>query len=911
MRRAFASSLVVFALTACGAEPPAPAIGPGGGIAPTGTGTTTSMAAPSPPPSREDGRLPVTATPQRYSLALAIDPTQPRFSGNVKILATIPAATMFIVLHARDVRIGSAVAVVGGRVVKATPSMRVAHGGLVPEELVLTFAETLPAGPARIEISFDAPFGDALAGLYRVKENDRFYAFTQFEATDARRAFPCFDEPGFKTAYDVSITAPKGMIAIANAPETSHKDQGNMTTFGFATTRPMPSYLVAFAVGDFDVRAGATTPVPIRLVSTKGRAGLGQLGLDATAGLVAKLGEYFDVRYPYEKLDIVAVPDFAAGAMENPGLITFRDELLLLDPATATIGAKRAQAEVIAHELAHQWFGNLVTMQWWDDLWLNEGFATWMEAKIVDKWRPSFGARLERVQETQGVMDTDALHSARAVREPVRTTGEAMEAFDGITYQKGAAVLAMIEQWIGEETFQKGVRDYIRGNAWKNAKAEDLLRALDLASNKDVSKMAGAFLDHPGVPNVAVATACDKKGVTITLKQTPWHPLGGATDAASGAKGTTWSVPMCMIVEGTKGPVCATSGAEPATKEILGAKCPAWVHANAGQTGYFRFVLDATQTRALAKSASQLDVANRIGLVSNLWAQVRSGELAPDAYLDTLASFDRETERFVIEPLVWSLYGIEQGLVDDAALAGFRAYVAARLGARKQALGWEAPKHGKESDDRALLRRTVLMAMGDLAADDATLKEADKIARAWLKDPASVNGDTAQIAVPLASRRAGKDRLDALRAAATAAKTPQDRNRALNAIGGFDDPEVLKAGLALTLTDEVRVSEIRHVLWTAFGRRASRAVAYAWVRANFDALRAKLAGPLARGLMYSPGVLCNQKERDDAQTFFTAHSKDIEGSKRILDESLETAQLCAALRDGRSAAVTAYFTKKR
>ncbi len=906
MRRPFASSIVVLALAACGAESPAPPVAPTTSTT-TGAGITASVAAPTPPPTREDGRLPVTATPQRYSLALAIDPTQPRFSGNVKILATIPAPTMFIVLHARDVRVGSAVAIVGGRAIKATPSMRVAHGGLVPEELVLTFAETLPAGPARIEIAFDAPFGDALAGLYRTKEADRWYAFTQFEATDARRAFPCFDEPGFKTAYDVSITAPKGMIAIANAPETFHKDQGNMTTFGFATTRPMPSYLVAFAVGDFDVRAGASTPVPIRLVSTKGRSGLGQLGLDATAGLVAKLGEYFDVRYPYEKLDIVAVPDFAAGAMENPGLITFRDELLLLDPATATTGAKRAQAEVIAHELAHQWFGNLVTMQWWDDLWLNEGFATWMEAKVVDQWRPSFGARLERVQGTQGVMDTDALHSARAVREPVRSTGEAMEAFDGITYQKGAAVLAMIEQWIGEATFQKGVRDYVRANAWKNAKAEDLLRALDLASNKDVTKVAGAFLDHPGVPNVAVATACDKKGVTITLKQSPWHPLGGATDATP----ATWSVPMCMLVEGTKGPVCTTSGAEPATKELLGAKCPAWVHANAGQTGYFRFVLDATQTRALAKSAAQLDVANRIGLVSNLWAQVRSGELAPDAYLDTLASFDRETERVVIEPLVWSLYGIEQGLVDDAALPGFRAYVAARLGARKQMLGWEAPKHGKESDDRSLLRRTVIMAMGDLASDDATLKEADTIARAWLKDPASVNGDTAQIAVPLASRRAGKDRLEALRAAATSAKTPQDRTRALNAMSGFDDPEVLKAALALVLTDEVRVSEIRHVLWPAFGRRASRQVVYAWVRANFDALRAKLAGPLARGLMYSPGALCSQKERDDAQTFFAARSKDIEGSKRILDEALETAQLCAALRDGRGAAVTAYFTKKR
>jgi aminopeptidase N len=444
----------------------------------------------------------------------------------------------------------------------------------------------------------------------------------------------------------------------------------------------------------------------------------------------------------------------------------------------------------------------------------------------------------------------------------------------------------------------------VRNNAWKNAKAEDLLRALDLASNKDVTKLAGAFLDHPGVPNVSVATACDAKGVTLTMKQTPWRPLGGTGDVKP-----TWSVPMRLLVEGTKGMVDATSGADATTTSLPGAKCPAWVHANAGQNGYFRFVLDATQTRALAKSASQLDVVNRIGIVSNLWAQVRSGELAPDAYLDTVASFDREAERVVIEPMIWSLYGIEQALVDDAALPGFRAYVAARLGARKAALGWD--KRPKEPDDRALLRRSVLMAMGDLAGDDATLKEADTIARAWLKDPASVAGDTAQVAVVLASRRAGKDRIDALRAAAAAAKTPQNRMLALRALGGFDDPETLKAALAVTLTDDIRVSEMRNVMAPAFGRRATRPIAYAWVKANFDALRAKLAGPLASMLMYTPYAVCTKGDRDDAQSFFTTRAKGIEGSKRVLDEALETATLCVALHDARGAAVTTYFAKKK
>jgi alanyl aminopeptidase len=556
-------------LVACGAEPPAQPQTGAGGAATTGAPVGPNAAAGAPAP-RDDGRLPPTATPLRYSLALEIDPGKPRFSGRVRILVSIEHATQFIVLHGRDLHLTSIAAHLQGRAIAGLATPRVAHGGSAPEELVLTFAEKLPAGQATIEIAYDAPFSSTLGGLYRVNDADRWYAFTQFQATDARRAFPCFDEPGFKTAFDISITAPKGLIAIANAPETIHKDVGASTTFGFATTRPLPTYLVALAVGDFDVRPAPASPIPLRLVATKGKAQLGGPALEATQALTALLADYFGIRYPYEKLDIVAVPDFAAGAMENAGLITFQEELLLIDPKTITTRTRRDQALVIAHELAHQWFGNLVTMQWWDDLWLNEGFATWMEAKIVDKWRPTFGARLERLVGAQDVMDTDALKSARAVRQPVNSTDEAMEAFDGITYQKGAAVLGMIESWIGEDVFQKGVRDYLRANAWKNAKAEDLLRALDLASNKDVSKVASSFLDKPGVPAVSVTASCDKKEVQLAIKQTPWHPLGGAA-----AANASWTIPTCMRAEGTKGDVCAIVGPETATKELPGAKCPA------------------------------------------------------------------------------------------------------------------------------------------------------------------------------------------------------------------------------------------------------------------------------------------------------------------------------------------------
>src|SRR5580704_1896585 len=476
------ATLAVAALAALGCRVPSGVTGAGAMPAadpPAGPSTT-------PPPPRDDGRLPATAVPQGYRVALTIDPTQPRFSGVTTIKVDVTEPTYSIVLNARDMTVSRAVATSGGVQTEASATPRLASGSVAAEELVLTFARPLPAGPAVVEITYDAPFATDLAGLYRVEEQGRWYAYTQFESTDARRAFPCFDEPGFKTPFDVTITAPSGMIALANSPEqpsAGGPDPGDGTrTHTFATSPPLPSYLVAFAVGDFDVAEGRKEPFPIRVITTKGRAPLAGLALDVAAALIDKLGDYFDMRYPYAKLDLVAVPDFAAGAMENPGLVTFRDVLLLLDPQHATTSIRRSQAEVIAHEFAHQWFGDLVTMKWWNDTWLNEGFATWAEAKIVDRWRPNFGATIGQIAGLEHVMDTDSLKSARAVREPVRSTSDAMEAFDGITYQKGAAVLRMIETWLGPDVFRRGVQRYIHENAWKNARAGDLFKALDFVS---------------------------------------------------------------------------------------------------------------------------------------------------------------------------------------------------------------------------------------------------------------------------------------------------------------------------------------------------------------------------------------------------------------------------------------------
>jgi aminopeptidase N len=859
--------------------------------------------APPPPAPRDDGRLPDTATPLAYDLSLWVDPTLPTFHGTTEIAIDVPAATRHVVLHGRDLTVTRAQASAGTATFRAWAAIRLAHGGVVPEELVLTFDRPLPAGKAQLRIDYTAPFAADLAGLYRVQENGQWYAYSQFEATDARRAFPCFDEPRYKTPFRVRIHAPQGMMALSNAPPASPPPTA-AEAVTFAATPPLPTYLVAFAVGPFDVLAGQDGEVPIRVVTTRGRSGLAGLALETAESLLGQLADYFDMAYPYPKLDLVAVPDFGAGAMENPGLVTFRDTILLVDRERATTSIRRTQASVIAHEFAHQWFGDLVTMQWWDDLWLNEGFATWAAAKMVDRWKPSFGASLEQVAGAQGVMDLDALESARAVREPVHSTAEAREAFDGITYDKGAAVLRMIESWLGPDTFRRGIQHYLEENAWKTARADDLFKAIDFVSAQHVAPLAAAFLDQPGVPEVLTSWTCSGPSAgKLELRPSEWRPLG--EERHDGPR--SWTLPVCVVSDTQKAKSCFTVNGEPIARS-LGPSCPSWVYPNAAQAGYYRFVLDRPKLVTLASNARSLGPAERLGLVSNAWAGVRQGAITARTLLDVLPAFDADGSRLVVDQVVSALAGIDWALVDDGSRAAFRRYVASRLGARKRSLGWEDKKPSPD-DDRALERRTVVWALGELAEDPATLDEAERYAARWLRDPSSVPGDIATLAVPLASKRAGAARLAELRAAARAATTPQDRTIALRAMGMFDDPFVLRDALDVVLVpDEIKLSEIRYVLGEATHRRETYDIVYAWERKSWAQLRARLPGSFGAAMLVDvAGAMCASAARDDARSFFVPATSGLEGVKRPLDEALERAGLCVALRRAYEDDVTRYF----
>jgi cytosol alanyl aminopeptidase len=542
-------------------------------------------------------------------------------------------------------------------------------------------------------------------------------------------------------------------------------------------------------------------------------------------------------------------------------------------------------------------------MQWWDDIWLNEGFATWAEAHMVDAWKPSFGATIDQIADVQFVMDTDALATARAVRQPVHSTGEALESFDGLTYEKGAAVLRMLESWLGPDTFRRGVQRYLHDNAWKNAKADDLFHALEFVSAESVSDMAHGFLDKPGVPSVQVNWKCGGK---LELRESQWRPLGEGGDPAG-----KWTLPVCVTSDAQKSKACFTVGADPITRD-LGGKCPTWLFPNAEEAGYYRFVLDRPQLLALARGERSLDPVERLGLVSNAWAAVRQGAIEPGTLLDLLPTFDQDGDRHVVEAIIDTIRGFDRALVDDADRAAFEHFVSARLAARKAMLGWEPRKGVRDDDDRALLRGAVLRAMGRTAHDPATLAEAEKYTQAWLKDPRSVAADTASIAVPLASLRAGTSRLEELRAAAKNARTPEDRVLAIRAMGSFEDPAVLEQAWALAFTGEVRQSDFGYLFSGASTTAASAARLYAWEKRNWSALTGILNGPLGRSRLVGVAAsLCTRDPHDDAQTFFTQAVAGMDGLARPLSEDLERASLCIALHDHGAADVEKYFKGRR
>ncbi|MCB1180175.1 MAG: M1 family metallopeptidase, partial [Leptospiraceae bacterium] len=575
------------------------------------------------------GKLPENVVPIFYQLRLDIDPSKEEFSGKVNLSIDIKEKLNSFFIHAKDMQIiSSSIIDKNGEEIEVTISKSNEDGvALVKIPKILTNSNY------NLKIDYTAPFNEHLQGLYKVKDNGEDYIFSQMESIFARYAFPCFDEPGFKTQFQLEVIIPQNLKAVTNTPEEVSELKDGKKKILFRKTKPIPTYLFALAIGDLDIVDYSSLPpnsirtnsIPLRGVATKGKGKKLNYALENTKIIVETLEQYFQIPYPYEKLDIIAVPDFSFGAMENPGAITYREQFLLLDK-DSSYEQKRSYKIVHAHELSHQWFGNLVTPQWWNDIWLNESFATWASIKVLMKIWPKEGWDTSQSRYHKYIMESDSISSARKIRNPVMNNGDILNAFDGITYTKGSAVLTMMESFMGENNFQKGIQNFLNSFKWGNANADQFFESLGGVLKNELSKNLilsfQNFVNQIGVPLISLSYSCEKEKTKIFVEQERYLPLGGGFE-----KEVVWNLPLCIKYEanGVIANKCHLIKEKKQELELKG--CSNWILPNTNAKGYYRFNLIGEGWKDLIKNLEKLQPEESYAVLDSIKASFQSGNL--------------------------------------------------------------------------------------------------------------------------------------------------------------------------------------------------------------------------------------------------------------------------------------------
>jgi alanyl aminopeptidase len=757
-----------------------------------------------------------------------------------------------------------------------------------------TTGRPLSPGRARLDIAFSDDFNTDAVGLYRMEADGAGYAFTQFEADDAREAFPCWDEPAFKIPYRMTLSVPQGQTAVANTPVDTETTADGWTTFAFKETKPLPSYLLAIAAGPLESVELPGLGVPGRIVTVKGASALAGTAVEMTPPLLRALEEWFGRPYPYAKLDLIAIPEYWPGAMENAGAITFADRILLLDPDAITVGQKRSLARIVAHELAHMWFGDLVTMQWWDDLWLNESFADWMGDKIADRVYPGFKRNLSTAVDGQEVMVRDALPSTVAVRRPVASTDNLLEDV-GLAYDKGKSVLGMFEQWLDPDTFRQGVVNYINAHAWGNATAADLWAELDAVSGKGAGAALAGFIEQPGLPVIAVENV---GGGKLRLTQSRFHHLGTEVDPL------LWQVPVGLrfAVNGTA--ETRTFLLDTASKTVDLGGTVDWVFPHANGAGYYRWMLSEDLMAALTEHTGDLNPRERIVCLGNFGALLLAGELDGGAYLAALSRFADDPEPLVVTTLIQAIGGVSSPLVTDDLEDAFALYIRQTLHPALERYGLES--RPGEDETVPLLRAGLIGWLGDEGRDERVAAFAREKARAYLEDPASVDPALVDACLRIAAHTGDRALFDDLRARAEGARTPTERARFLGALGAFRDPAIQEAALRYALEGPLRPTEILSIPRGMGDRKADRDLRYRWLTENFDAITSRLPAEF-KGFMPFFAAGCSQERLDAAKAFFADPEHQGPGSQKQMARITELVGDCVDLRQREGDAAARYL----
>ena len=809
-------------------------------------------------------RLPNTVKPEHYTLHLTPDLKSATFTGEETIDVVLTQPSKTIVLNSADIKISTVKALEG----KNTETGTVSYDE-EKQQATFSFPETLHAGPVQLELAYTGILNDKLRGFYLSKTAKRNYAVTQFESTDARRAFPSFDEPAMKATFDLSLTIDKGDIVIANTNMVSDVPVGtDRHTQTFARTPRMSTYLLAFQVGDWVCSNGEADGVKIRSCSTPDKLALTPFALHAAEHFLHYYDQYFGVKYPLPKLDMIGIPDFEAGAMENWGCITYREQALLVDEKTASLDAKKLVAVDVAHEMAHQWFGDLVTLAWWDNTWLNEGFATWMEYKAVHEWQPTWGELDDHAYDMQNTLNVDAAPFTRTIRAKADTPDEINQQFDSISYGKAGAVIGMVEHFVGPDEFQRGVQRYMQAHKFANATAEDFWTVMTETTQKPVDKIMSSFVEQPGEPLLTFAPA----NGSVSLQQSRFFLTPNGSVPAQ-----HWTLPVCV-----HGGTCQlVSDASASVKGVS--------FANGDAVGYYRTDYAPELLRHVIDGAPSLTSPERIDLIGDRLALMRAGKSSVADFLSLVSSLKNDANAQVLSQLMQGLTVVtnriatpEQGKQVDAWVIKTFGPVYASLGPVKT-----------ESDEQVLRRAELIKVLG-AAGDPKVIADAKAVTEQVFSGDNSVNPQLVGPSVTTAARYGDAALYEKLLAVSQHATDPEMQTQSLYTLARFNDSALVKRTLDYVAAGKVRNQDSWILLMILLQRPETRQQTWDYIKANWDKISAQFTTFSGAQVVGGTGSFCSEADKTDVQQFFATHK--VAAADQSLARAAQMIDGCVRLR---------------
>jgi aminopeptidase N len=840
----------------------------------------------------EAQRLPTTVVPENYKLLIDAEISAGRFSGEEQIAVRVSQPLNEVVLNSLDLEITGAEITAAG----SSQTAQVEYDKSA-EMVRLKPAHPVPAGPATLQLKFSGPLKDGLRGLYLSKTPRRAYAVTQFEGTYARMMFPSFDEPGFKATFDLSVVLDKGDTAISNGAIISDEKLGDRHKITFSTSPRMSTYLVALAIGDWQCVKKKVDGTPIRVCAVPEKKDKAKFALDVATHALRFYNQWYGIKYPFGKLDMVAIPDYEWGGMENTASIFYRDSSLLLDENTASVQGKRGHATVIAHEIAHQWFGDLVTPAWWDDIWLNEGFATWMERKPIEAWHPEWNLDQDAAAAAQRIISVDSLSSARAIHGEPNTPSEIKEMFDGITYEKGGAVLRMLEAYVGPEVFRRGVNQYLQEHANGSATSQDFWRVLSRVSGKPVDKLMPTFVLQPGVPVVSIRGSCQNGHTPLQISQERFLFSRGSGSTEQ------WQIPVCLKTAGKSDSQCFLLTDKMQHFDLNA--CPARLFGNRQADGYYRVAYEPEMLARIAGSAEkELSAVERVALVEDAWAMTRAGRYPVGQFLQVAQAMRAEHERSVIDLLTAHLEAAGASLVAQDQREKYNQFLREQFTPLASELGWK--ERSSDTDEQRALRARLLGVLG-AARDPGAVAAAQNAVKDYLKNAGSVEGTFASAAFSVAAQNGDAALYDTIHSAFLKPGAAGQYYQYLFALAAFPQPALAQRTLALIDQGKVHQQDYPSFFSALLANPASRPAAWAYLKDHWDSLAVKVTSFGGRGAVSALGDFCSVKERDDVQQFFA--SRRPPGAERALKQSLERMNDCLEFKQAQETNMTKWLAE--